>query len=106
MQMELQCVVRNKFINKQPLGPSDAVSNQRYKMLVMNTANYLNLSLELTLPLPTSSLQLLHCHLLAIGKNSSVNISESTLSEEVRIRESIGRSGQLLVGKSALREPQ
>ena len=52
--MEFQCVVGNKFINKQPLGPSDAVSNQRNKMLVMDTANYLNFSLEFTLPLPAS----------------------------------------------------
>lgn len=106
MQMEFQCVVGNKFINKQPLGPSDAVSNQRNKMLVMDTANYLNFSLEFTLPLPASSLQLLHCHLLAVGKNSSVHISKSSLSKEVGIREAISCACQLLIRECALRETQ
>lgn len=83
--MKLQSVVWNKLINKQSLRPSYAISNQRNKMFMMNSADDIDFSLKFSFALPAPDFQLLDCNFLAIRKNSSMDISESALSEEIRI---------------------
>jgi hypothetical protein len=91
MQVELQCVVWNILIDKQPLPSRNAITNQCYKMLVMYPADNLNLRLKFTLSLPTPISQLLHSNLCPIRQNSFVNIPKTALSEQISIGESIGR---------------
>lgn len=87
--MELQSVVRNKFVNKHSLGTKRAVSNEGNKVLVMNSANYIDFGLKFTVPLTTSSFELLDCYFLPIWKDSLVDITKSTLSKEIGIRKAI-----------------
>lgn len=72
-------------------------------MLVMNSADNLNLRLELTLSLTTTKFQLLHSNLFAIRQHSFVNISKTTLSEEISIGEPIRCPHQLIISECALR---
>lgn len=89
--MELQSIVRNEFINEHSLWPSAAVANKWNEVLVMYSANCIDFRLKLTIPLPTSSFELLDGYFLPIWKNSLVHIPESTLSEEIGIWEAIRR---------------
>jgi hypothetical protein len=73
-------------------------------MFVMYSADNLNLSLELTLSLATSKLQLLYSNLFAIWQQSSVDVPKTTLSKEISIRESISCPHQLFIRECALRE--
>lgn len=89
MQVELQVVVRDKLVNKQSLRPRCAESNQGDQVLVMYSADYFHLGLELALSLAAPSFKLLHRNLLPIWKDPLVHITETALSEKVRVREAI-----------------
>lgn len=99
--MELQCIIRNIFVNEQPLASRNAIPNQRNEVLVMNSTDGLNLCLELTLALSAPCFQLLDGDFLAVWKHSSVHVTEATLSEEISIREAIGCHGQFFVSEGA-----
>lgn len=102
MKVEFQGIVWNKLVDKHSLNSSNAISNKRDKMFVMHSANDLNLGLELTLPLPTPSFQLLNRNLLTVRKDSPMHITETALSEQVGIRESICCHCQFLICECAL----
>ncbi|KAJ0885745.1 hypothetical protein HanPSC8_Chr10g0448551 [Helianthus annuus] len=60
-------------------------------MLVMNSANNLNLRLKLALTLSTTGFQLFNRHFFPIRKHPSMNIPKPTLSKKIRFRKPIGR---------------
>lgn len=54
-------------------------------MFMMNSADNIDFGLKFSFALPAPDFQLLDCNFLAIRKNSSMDISKSALSEEIRI---------------------
>lgn len=93
MKMKIQGVVWDKLINKHPLCPSNAISNQWNKMFVMDTANDFNLCPKFTLALETARFQLFDCHCFLITKDSFMYITKTTLTKEIGTGESICRHG-------------
>lgn len=73
-------------------------------MLVMHTTNDFNFCMEFSLPLSTPCFQLFNCHFLSVRKYSSVNITKTTLSKEIRFRETISCPSQFFIGEGTFRE--
>ena len=104
--MVFESLVRNKLIDEKTLSPCDTVPNKGNKMAMVDSADDLNLCLELPLPLPAPALELLHRHVLPVGENAPEDVSEPTLTDHVGLREATGGGCQLFIGERALVEPQ
>lgn len=71
---------------------------------MMDSANNLNLGLELSVSLPTPGLEALDGDLFAVGQHTLVNVPEPALTQEVGLREAGGGGDELIVGESVLVE--
>lgn len=71
---------------------------------MVDTADNVNLSLELSVSLASGGFEALDSNFLAIGEKAFVDISETTLAEEVALGEASGGSRELVVSEGALVE--
>lgn len=85
VQMILESLIGNKLINKHFLPIGNAVSNQGNQVPVMHSADNFHLCLELSLSLPTASLELLDRNFLPIGEYPLVDVPKCTLTQEIGI---------------------
>lgn len=106
MEMELERLIGNKLVDEHPLPAGDAVSDEGDKVAMMHPADDFHLRLELSLPLPTPGLELLHGDLLPSGQVPLVDVPKPALPDHVRLREPAGGPRELVVGESALVEAE
>lgn len=106
MKMILKGLIRNKVIYQHPLRASNAISNKRHEVTMVNATDDIDLCLEFPLTLSASGLELLHCNLFAIWQNALVHIAKPTLPQQIGLRETTSCHRKLLIGEGALDKPQ
>lgn len=79
--MSFEVVIGKKLIDQQFLTTSNAITNKRNKVAMMNSANNINLGLKLAIPLSTSGFQTLDGDLFAVWKDSFVDEPEPALTQ-------------------------
>lgn len=104
MEMILQGLIGNKFIDQHPLPASNAVSNKWHKMAMMDAANDFNFSWKFSFSLPTTSLEALNCHLLSIRQHAFVHITKPSLTQKIGLGKPTSSSRKLIVRKCAFVE--
>lgn len=104
MQVILQRFIGNKLVDQHSLPTSDAIPFKGHQVPMMNTADDLNLSLKLSLPLSAARFQALHRHFFAAGKDTFVHEPEPALSQHVLLGKPACGGGELVVSEGALVE--
>lgn len=89
MKMIVKCVVWDIIIDKQSLMLWNAVSNKGNQMPMMNSANNLNFSSELSLALWATNIKLFYSHFSSIWQASFVHTTKSTFTQKILLRKSI-----------------
>lgn len=104
--MIFQGLIGNKFIDQHSLATSNAITFERDKMAMMDSADNLNLRLELSLALPASRFQALDGNHGSIGQHTLVDVPEPALAQHVGFGEPVCGGGELFVCEGVLVEPQ
>uniref|UniRef100_A0A0V0GKA6 Putative ovule protein n=1 Tax=Solanum chacoense TaxID=4108 RepID=A0A0V0GKA6_SOLCH len=80
MKMKFQGFVGNILIDQHSLAISNAISNKRNKVAMMNSANDINLCLKFSFTLSTARLQTLDSYHRSINQNTFMYIPKTTLA--------------------------
>lgn len=99
MKMKLERLISNKLVDEEFVAVSNAVSDERDKVAVVDAADDLNLRLEFPLALPAPALEALHSDNPPVRQDALVDEAVAALAQHVDLREAVGGVGKLLVAE-------
>jgi hypothetical protein len=97
IQMGVERAIADEFVDEKPALVLDAVADEHDQVAVLGAAQHFHFGAELDVALRASKPVLLHCHSLAVRKNTPVHASKPSFGEEVRSGKPCGCKLQLCI---------
>ena len=105
VEVGLEGLVGDVLVDEEALLGVDAEADEGDEVLVVHAADDVHLGAELAVALPAAGAELLDGHLLPAHR-ALVDMPEPALPQQVRFREPVRRSRQLVVPERAARHGQ